>query len=68
MGFYKFFGELRDEYRRIKASEMDKLKENRETTTAQWISDQQLGWLDTKSTLIMAHVQKTVGHIVSHRV
>ena len=68
MGFYKFFGELRDEYRRIKGREMDKLKENRETTTAQWISDQQLGWLDTKSTLIMAHVQKTVGHKVCHRV
>jgi len=57
MGFYKFLKELRDEYRRIKVGEMDKLKENRETTTAQWISDLQLDWLDTKSTLIMAHVK-----------
>jgi len=57
MGIHKFFKFIRDEYRRINVGEVDKLKENRETTTAEWISDLQLGWLNTKSSFIMAHVE-----------
>lgn len=58
---YKFFTGTIEMFPGLNIKVMDNIKENRETTTGHWIGLEQIGMLDTKSSLIMKHVRSVIG-------